>query len=189
MRIVSGRLGGMQLGAVTSDATRPTSDANREAIFSMIGSRQDLTGVKVVDLYAGTGALGIEAFSRGAASVTFVETDKKACVMIEGNVLNIKKYIDEIDGLFDVVRAPVLTFVQNDDNREKFDVAFVDPPYDTDIETEVINAIAADGLLVYETSSQQLDVCCKELENHSRVKEILVSREMGTTGVVIARIV
>jgi len=83
MRVIAGELGGRRLHAPRGLATRPTSDRVREALFSVLG---DLHGARVLDLYAGTGALGIEALSRGAAHVDFVDSDRSARMTLEENL-------------------------------------------------------------------------------------------------------
>lgn len=189
MRIVAGRLKGMSLSSAVADATRPTSDKVREAIFSMLYSRIDLDGLFIADLYAGTGALGLEAFSRGAQHVTFVETDKKACLTIEANVAESVKRTGVAVNSFEVLRTPVLTFVNSSRKYGTYDVVFADPPYDRDIETELLSIVAQGGILVYETSAQQIDVCEKTLAEHELVKEVLVSRTIGAAGVLIVEVV
>src|ERR671914_22179 len=84
MRVIAGRYGGRRLQAPPGDATRPTSDRVREALFSVLGPRVD--GARVLDLFAGSGALGIEALSRGAAAATFVETAPAALKALRANL-------------------------------------------------------------------------------------------------------
>jgi len=84
-RIVAGAAGGRRL-AVPPKGTRPTTDRVREALFNVLAARLDFDGLRVLDLYAGSGALGLEALSRGAASVTFVEKDRRAAEVINGNI-------------------------------------------------------------------------------------------------------
>lgn len=189
MRIVSGVLKGMQLTDKVSESTRPSSDKLREAIFSMLFSRIDLEDSYVADLYAGTGALGIEAFSRGAQHVTFIETDKQAINAINENLDEVKKRIEVETETFDIQRTPVLTFVKNDGKYGSYDVVFADPPYAYDIETEVLSIVAKGGMLVYETSSEQLELCEKTLTSHELVKEVLVSKKFGSSAVIIAQVV
>lgn len=83
MRVVAGRFGGRRLTAPSGDTTRPTSDRVREALFSILGP---LDGAQVLDLFAGTGALGLEALSRGAAEVLFVEQDRRALTALRANI-------------------------------------------------------------------------------------------------------
>src|SRR5918998_3417279 len=84
MRVIAGRWGGRRLQAPPGDATRPTSDRVREALFSILGARVD--DARVLDLFAGSGALGIEALSRGAASATFVDHDPDALAAVRANL-------------------------------------------------------------------------------------------------------
>src|SRR6202011_2598985 len=84
-RIIAGRARGRRI-AVPPKGTRPTSDRVREALFNVLGARLDFEGLSVLDLYAGSGALGLEALSRGAAEVTFVEADARAAAVIERNL-------------------------------------------------------------------------------------------------------
>jgi 16S rRNA (guanine966-N2)-methyltransferase len=86
MRVVAGTAGGRRLRAPAGATTRPTADRVREAMFSMIASRMDLEGAEVADLFAGSGALGIEALSRGARRVIFVENDREAVATIRANL-------------------------------------------------------------------------------------------------------
>jgi 16S rRNA (guanine966-N2)-methyltransferase len=119
MRVVAGRFGGRRLQAPRGRDTRPTADRVREALFSMLG---DVTGARVLDLYAGSGALGIEAISRGAASAVFVERDPQAVAVIERNLAALGVEAD-------VVRQDVLRFLARADGP--FELVFCDPPYDS----------------------------------------------------------
>jgi len=123
MRIVAGIAKGRRLAAPAGDATRPTSDFVREAIFNTLGSLIDLDGTSVADLFAGSGAMGIEALSRGAASATFVDADRKAIAAVRDNL--------EVTGLDggDVHQSDVARWLERPRAHEPFDVVFVDPPY------------------------------------------------------------
>lgn len=121
MRVVAGEFGGRRLVAPDGDATRPTTDKVREAVFNSLTSMGLVEGAVVVDLYAGSGAMGIEALSRGAARCTFVERDRNALNALRTN-------IDAL-GLADrvtVVTSDVLAWVPAVRN---VDLALVDPPY------------------------------------------------------------
>src|ERR1700691_4293894 len=126
MRIIAGIAKGMTL-AVPRTGVRPTADCIREAIFSSLGER--VVGACVLDLFAGTGGIGLEAASRGAASVTFVENARGALVCLEKNVETIKRY-RELNCTFVVAHrsaeAQLRRFVAED---EKFSLIFADPPY------------------------------------------------------------
>jgi 16S rRNA (guanine966-N2)-methyltransferase len=120
MRIVAGRFKGHQIRSPRR-TTRPTLDRVREAVFSMLGPLDELS---VLDLYAGSGALGIEALSRGAASATFVDSDAAAVRAIRENLER-----TDAEGTR-VVRADALAFLRNAERQgERWDLAFCDPPY------------------------------------------------------------
>lgn len=119
-RIVAGVAGGRRL-AVPAKGTRPTSDRVREALFSAVESAVDLDGARVLDLYAGTGALGLEALSRGAASAVFVESASGALAVLRKNVAAV--------GLPGVVRAGKVATVLAAGSPSAFDLVLADPPY------------------------------------------------------------
>lgn len=117
MRVVAGRYKGRTLHAPPGRATRPTSDKVREALFSVLG---DIDGAHVADLFAGSGALGIEALSRGAASAVFVDSDPKALTAIRRN-------LGAVGVEAPVHRRDALRWLESDVGR--FDIVFIDPPY------------------------------------------------------------
>jgi 16S rRNA (guanine966-N2)-methyltransferase len=127
VRVIGGELRGRRLAAPSDPAVRPTSDRVREAIFDILFSRGGVEGAQVVDLFAGSGALGIEALSRGAASVTFVERHPGALAAIRANLDSVGLPEAERDGDATVVRADVDSWVTTTASR--YDLALVDPPY------------------------------------------------------------
>jgi len=146
MRVVGGASRGRRLTAPVAKGVRPTSDRVRESIFDILGSLVDLSGLRVVDLFAGTGALGIEALSRGAGSVTFVESDAAAVAAIRANLVS-----TGLDGPAAVVtRCDVLGFLRSWSTR--FDLALCDPPYSFELWDELLDALRAD-LAVLESGS------------------------------------
>lgn len=122
MRIIAGQWRGRVLVAPKGDTTRPTADRTREALFSMLTSRLgSFEGLRVADLFAGSGALGLEALSRGAASCTFVEQDRQALDALRANVAALKAEAD--------IRAQsVMTLAPAND---PYDLILMDPPYGT----------------------------------------------------------
>lgn len=146
MRVVGGVLGGRRLETVGTDAIRPTSDRAREAIFNMLVSLELPDGATVLDLFAGSGALGIEALSRGAAHTTLVDSDAAACRTIATNLTAL--------GISD--RA---TVVRSDAGRflaapgEPVDLAFADPPYRFDRWSDLLDTVNA-GVLVCESDHE-----------------------------------
>lgn len=121
MRIVAGEWRGRKLAAPEGMATRPTGDRVRETLFSMLTSRLgSFEGLRVADLYAGSGALGLEALSRGAALVCFVEQDKRALAAIRSNIDTL-----EISGRTQILSRSAETLP----SQQTFDLILADPPY------------------------------------------------------------
>jgi len=123
MRVIGGEWGGRILPARVPPETRPTQDAVREAIFNMLTSRLELEGIRVLDLFAGTGALGIEALSRGASSCTFVERSRRARAAIEENcqALGVERE------RYRIVARDAIDFLKGSETT--VDLVFADPPY------------------------------------------------------------
>ena len=126
MRVVAGEYRGRRLRAPAGRTTRPTADRVREAIFSMLGS---VAGLRVLDLFAGSGALGIEALSRGAQAATFVDSDPRAVAAIRRNLHELGLPAaggDQVPGAA-VARRDALAYLGA--GPDPFDLVFVDPPY------------------------------------------------------------
>ena len=123
MRITGGSLARRTLDAPKGDRTRPTTDRVREAVFSALGSRTDLAGARVLDLFAGSGALGLEALSRGAAHATFVERHGPTLAVARRNAAAL-----DVSDRAVLVRADALAFLGGAPGP--FDVVLADPPYD-----------------------------------------------------------
>ena len=132
MRVIAGAAKGRRLAGPDGDATRPMTDRAREGLFSAIAG--DLVGADVVDLYAGTGSMGLEALSRGADTVVFVERDRNALRALEAN-------IDSVGLGGRIERTDVLGYLRSTNRR--VDLAFVDPPYDLSLPSviEVMEAL------------------------------------------------
>jgi len=119
MRVIAGSAGGLRL-AVPKRGVRPTMDRVKAAIFSSLGDA--VVGARVLDLFAGSGALGTEALSRGASSVVFVEEDRQSAQIIESNLARTK-----LKGR--IRQQDVFDFLRQRSNAEKFQIIFADPPY------------------------------------------------------------
>ena len=128
MRVIGGEYRGRRLSAPVASNVRPTSDRVREAIFDILFSLGGVEGLQVADLFAGTGALGIEALSRGAASVTFVERDPRSIDAVRANLASAGLADAESAGDATVVRADVDAWVASTASR--YDLVLCDPPYD-----------------------------------------------------------
>jgi 16S rRNA (guanine966-N2)-methyltransferase len=120
MRVIAGSAGGLRL-AVPKHGVRPTMDRVKAAIFSSLGDA--VIGARVLDLFAGSGALGIEALSRGASSVVFVEADRQSSAIIEGNLAKTR-----LKGR--ILQQDVFDFLRHTSAAEMFDIVFADPPYE-----------------------------------------------------------
>jgi len=139
-RVVAGELGGRRLSVPPGRGTRPTSERVREGLFStLVAVRGSLEGAAFLDLYAGSGAVGIEAASRGAARVLCVERDPRALAVLRSNVDGLAT------GLVQVAGAPVERFLRSP-VTDPWDVVFLDPPYADPVE-DVLGLLAAEGWL------------------------------------------
>jgi 16S rRNA (guanine966-N2)-methyltransferase len=145
MRVVAGEAKGRRLETPEGDDTRPTSDRVREAMFNSLASMDALDDAKVLDLFAGSGALGIEALSRYAAHCTFVERARPALDAIRAN-LDVTGLSDRAD----VVVADAMTFVSQGKAAD-FDLVLADPPYDFSQWNELLQGVSA-PLLVAESN-------------------------------------
>jgi 16S rRNA (guanine966-N2)-methyltransferase len=151
LRVIGGSLGGRRLEGPPRTGVRPTTDRVREALFEVLG---DIDGIRVLDLYSGTGAIGIEALSRGAAWCDFVESDPKAQAVIRENLT--RTALLDVAKLYPVPVARALTRVQG-----PYDLVVADPPYEYDrAESELAQVISSglladDGTLVVEHSQRK----------------------------------
>src|SRR3954469_17759338 len=156
MRVIAGALKGRRLDAPTWGGLRPTSEKLRETLFNVLASRVD--GARVLDGYAGTGALGIEAISRGASHVTFVESDRRARHLIETNIARCG-----IAEGYVIIGSTVLQAIDRLAGEPPFDIVFLAPPYsgsraprspvnnDTQDVLKSLGAIVtAEGVVVFE---------------------------------------
>jgi len=149
LRVIAGALKGRRLKPPTWDGLRPTSDKLRETLFNILAPR--IAGARVLDGYSGTGALGIEAISRGAARVTFVDNDRRAQALIADNLARCG-----VEGGYAIIRASVAVAIDDLGAApvEPFDIILLDPPYDDPQVDAVLaaggEALAPAGVLVFE---------------------------------------
>ena len=151
MRVIAGTLKGRRLKAPTWAGLRPTSDKLRETLFNILAPR--MAGARFLDGYAGTGAVGIEALSRGATAVTFVDSDRRAETLIAENLAHCG-----VENGYAIIRATVARAIDQLDAAafgpyELFDIVWLDPPYDEASDAELTAAgvlLAPGGLLVLE---------------------------------------
>ena len=134
MRIIAGEWRGRRLHVPPGVATRPTADRVRETLFSMLTSRVSFEGLRVADLFAGSGALGLEALSRGAAFACFVENDAKAAAAIRASAAELSA-LDRLQ----ILGGSALALPKS----EPFDLLFADPPYAAGSGTAAVRAVTA----------------------------------------------
>ena len=141
MRIITGTAKGKKLVSLEGDATRPTSERIKEAIFSSI--QFDVEGRRVLDLFAGSGQMGLEALSRGAQKATFIDLSREAMEIVKQNC--------RITGFFDVSHYLVSdwrNYIRKASGREQFDLVFVDPPYAMQCCADAANYLAEKNLII-----------------------------------------
>ncbi len=150
MRIISGSRRGARIAAPAGTDTRPTGDRVREAAFNLIGP---VDGASVLDLFAGSGAMGLEALSRGAASVVFVERDRAACRVIDENLAKLR-----LTGAAVLCRDAARVLAAEAAGGRRYDLVLVDPPYSTGVQPALAAllpaVIAEEGLIVVETAAR-----------------------------------
>ena len=181
MRVISGTVGGFRLH-VPRGGVRPTMDRVKAAIFSSLGER--VPGARVLDLFAGSGALGIEALSRGAACATFIESDAEAVRCIERNLEK-----TTLTSSATVVRRDVFSFLDKNGVEAGFDLIFADPPYvraegDRDFSTELLHCQS----LVRALDPRGVFILEKQPDREIKVPEtwrVLRSRRYGATETVM----
>jgi 16S rRNA (guanine966-N2)-methyltransferase len=155
-RIIAGRAGSLTL-EVPGAGTRPTSDRVRESLFGALESADALRGASVLDLYAGSGALGLEAVSRGAASADLVEKAPRAASVVQRNANRVAKAIGR-DAAIRVHRISAISFLRG--LARPFDLVFIDPPYDvaaTDLSETLellVPSLAPDATVILERASR-----------------------------------
>jgi len=152
MRIIAGRYKGRRLKTPTWEGLRPTSDKLRETLFNILAPR--IEGARVLDAYAGTGAVGIEALSRGAAHVTFVEQNRRAAALVAANLQECG-----VEGGYTIECADVVAALDAHAAADAFDLILLDPPYDIGNIGLTLDAaarrLAGNGLIVLERPTRR----------------------------------
>ena len=169
MRIVTGSAKGKKLVSLEGDATRPTSERIKEAIFSSI--QFDVEGRRVLDLFAGSGQMGLEALSRGAEKASFIDLSREAMEIVKQN--------SKITGFFDVSHFLVSdwrNYIRKASGREQFDLVFVDPPYAMQCCADAANYLAEKELIipgaivVLESGEEEIDLGDPRLSGYRAIK-------------------
>ena len=168
MRIITGSAKGKKLRTLEGDATRPTSERIKGAIFSAI--QFDLEGRRVLDLFAGSGQMGLEALSRGAAAVTFIDSSREAMEIVKANATS--------TGFFSSSHFLVSdwrNYLRKAGGRERFDLVFIDPPYAMDCHIEACAVLVREeliipGAIVVIESGSPIDTADKRLDGYEVIK-------------------
>lgn len=140
MRIITGSARGIALETLPGNETRPTADRVKEALFSMI--QFDVEGRRVLDLFAGSGQLGLEALSRGASGATFIDSSRDAVDVIRRNAAKTR-----LSDRCSVASYDFASYLENGRFAQKFDLIFLDPPYNTDCMVRALRLIASGDVL------------------------------------------
>jgi 16S rRNA (guanine966-N2)-methyltransferase len=173
--VIGGELRGRRLHVPAGSTVRPTSDRVREAVFDILYSLGGVDGRQVADLFCGTGALGIEALSRGAAAATFVDRDASAIGAVRDNLATVGLPDAERAGEVTCVRADVDSWLSR--TAARFDIVFCDPPYDYESWDQLVSRLPAD-LAVLES---------RGAVNLPDEWAVLKSKRYGSTIVTVAR--
>lgn len=178
MRVIAGSRRGTRLQSLRGLRTRPTADRIKESLFNMLA--EDVPGARVLDLFAGTGGLGIEALSRGAFNACFVEQSPKAAAVLRANIARTHFEDAAIIIVADVFRAlPKLAR-----KGDVFDLVFIDPPYADTVGTRCVQSVAAlnllssDGVVVVEHAAEE--ELPERIENFAKIRSVRYGRTVLT---------
>ncbi len=169
MRVISGRARGTKLSSIESLSTRPTLDRVKESLFNIIQNK--INDSVVLDLFAGSGALGIEAISRGAKKAYFCDNNYNAIKMIKQNLIK-THFVEQSIIINDEYKNCIMNL------NEKFDIIFIDPPYKADLAVDSVKKIIEkgilnnDGLLIIET-----DEICRDKRNIEIIEKVKIIDE------------
>ena len=178
MRIIAGTARSLPLKTIEGKDTRPTTDKTKETLFNVM--QFDVPGAYFLDLFAGSGQIGLEALSRGAAYAVFVENSRKAASCIEDNI-----HFTKFDKVSNLMMTDAVTAVRTLEGKYKFDIVFMDPPYNKDFEANILpfllesKIIKKDTLIIVEAS---LETDISYMENLGceveKVKEYKTNRHI-----------
>lgn len=144
MRIIAGKARRLPLKTLPGRDTRPTTDRIKETLFNMLAP--ELEGAYFLDLFAGSGQIGLEAVSRGSSYCVFVENNKKACEVIQDNMVFTK-----LDKQCRLMNTDCMSALRQLEGKYKFDLIFMDPPYNQELEAEILSYLSSSQLVKTET--------------------------------------
>lgn len=176
MRIISGIYSGRVLSSKIPEGTRPTTDMAREALFNSLNNIITFENIRVLDLFAGTGAIGIEALSRGALLSVFIESGFKQIQTIKSNLEILKINSSQAK----IIKRKVLDFLTSTKDEEKYDLIFADPPYKLNEYSSILEIISdkkilnLEGLIVLEMTDAKIPAIPESME-------VFKEKKYGTT--------
>ncbi len=184
MRIITGRAGGIRLDTLAGDNTRPTSERAKEAVFSML--QFDIEGREVLDLFSGSGQMGLEAISRGAVSATLVDKSKEAIAVIKRNSEKTK-----LSPYCRILCADVKDFIKTSREKSKYDIVFIDPPYALHAIADILSSLLDSGIVkksaVIVCESEEADIFEASTELAKRF-EIIKKAKYGVAHITLLKI-
>ena len=184
MRIITGKAKGIKLDTLSGDNTRPTAERVKEAVFSML--QFDIEGRRVLDLFAGSGQMGLESISRGASEAVFVERSKDAVKVIEKNIAKTR-----LSSYCKVITCDCMDFI-NRNRSDRYDIIFLDPPYASGLYIPVLKALFANSclkpstMIVCESDFDELLEKEPELKN---IYRIMKTSRYGKTVITVLEVV
>lgn len=184
MRIITGKARGIKLDTLSGENTRPTSERAKEAVFSML--QFDIEGRRVLDIFAGSGQMGLEAVSRGATSATMVDSSKDAVAVIKRNVEKTR-----LSDSCRVLCAKAEDYIKTMKGRESYDIVFIDPPYAGRLVSPTLAALL-DAKMIKSTSiivceSEEADVFEKTPELAAKF-DVLKTAKYGVAHVTVLKL-
>ena len=183
MRVIAGQAKGKRLNSLEGDATRPTLDRIKEALFNII--QFDIEGANILDLFSGSGALGIECLSRGADHAVLCDNSYEAIKIINQNIEN-TKFVEKATV---INKDYILALKKLSKEEYKFDIIFLDPPFKTDFDVKALNEIIElellndDGVIIIETNDKRKE---EEILKNKKIR-IHDKRQYGTVMLIFVR--
>ncbi|HPI19850.1 MAG TPA: 16S rRNA (guanine(966)-N(2))-methyltransferase RsmD [Candidatus Kapabacteria bacterium] len=183
MRIISGEKKGRKLIGKISQSTRPATDSNRETVFNILNNYIDIEDSIVLDLFAGSGAMGFEALSRGAKHSFFIDSNKTAIECIEKNASNLDFEKDD----FSIFKIDALKAIKLLSKKDlKFDLIFIDPPYRSNLVNSVLFDLIKNDLISF-NAILSIEISSKEGIVTPEQYEFITERVLGITKIIFLK--
>ncbi len=183
MRVIAGKARRLNLKTIEGNDTRPTTDRIKETLFNILS--QDIPGCHFLDLFSGSGAIAIEALSRGAEHAVLVEKNPKACACIRENLNFTKLASDAV-----LLNMDVLQAMRSLEGKERFDFIFMDPPYNMDLERQVLEYLMHSSLIDKQSTiiieadidsdfayAEEMGFCIERIKEYKTNKHLFIYRK------------